>query len=517
MNFFDRLQKRVDEIDSLLCIGLDPHCADLGSNNTAEGAYDFCKRLIDATIPYASAYKPNVAFFEALGWKGVQVLEKLISEIPNDIPVLLDCKRGDISTTADAYAVSAFEQYKASAVTINGYMGVDSIAPFTKDPSKGVFVLCKTSNPSSSEVQSLALGPASGGSLVFEQVAKLATGPWNGNHNVGLVVGATDIDALAAVRSISASVWILAPGIGFQGGDAAKVMKAALRSDGSGVLVPVSRAISRAADPGAAAKDLQVQLSSLRSQIRTEKAAIAEKGAKQSISNEQLSFIQTALSSAVLKFGSFVLKSGRVSPYFFNAGKFNDGNSISVIGKAYASAIARSKIEFDVLFGPAYKGIPLVTCTAMALSVYHGINAPLSYNRKEAKEHGEGGLLVGASISGKRVFIIDDVISAGTAINESVQIIKAEGGTPVGVVVGLDREEKGTSTTGHVSESLSATQQVMETHKIPVLAVVTLTNLITYIVQLMEKGETVPGLENMTTEFLLEKVHEYNTMYGVNH
>lgn len=523
-SFFDVLQARVDAVNSLLCVGLDPHSKDLGADATPEGAYAFCKRLIDTTHPYAAAYKPNVAFFEALGAAGVAVLEKLIREIPAGIPVVLDAKRGDISTTAEAYADASFKAMAAHCVTINGYMGIDSVSPFTGDAARGVFVLCKTSNPSSAELQTVALAPPHAGKRLFELVAHLAATSWNAHGNVGLVVGATDVEALSAVRRSAPSLWILAPGVGFQGGDLSAALSAGLRkADASGMLLPVSRGISRAADPAAAARDLRDQINAVRDGVRAaaaaEAAAAASAGAGggaasvvDSLAPHQHEFIQAALDAGVLRFGSFVLKSGRVSPYFFNAGNFRTGAAIAALGRTYARAILESGIEFDVAFGPAYKGIPLVTTAGVALAQAEGgRDVPLAYNRKEAKDHGEGGTMVGADVAGKRVLIIDDVISAGTAVGEAVGIIKAAGGIPAGVVIGLDRQERGNA----ADSALSAVQQVREAYGIPVVPVVTLAHLIAYIREKLSRGEAVKGLEGMTAEALLDTVTAYRKQYGV--
>ncbi|TDJ46286.1 MAG: orotate phosphoribosyltransferase, partial [Gammaproteobacteria bacterium] len=155
----------------------------------------------------------------------------------------------------------------------------------------------------------------------------------------------------------------------------------------------------------------------------------------------QTEFIEMALELEVLRFGEFKLKSGRMSPYFFNAGLFNTGYAAAKLGRAYAAAVAESAIEFDMLFGPAYKGIPLVSLAAAALAEHQNIDVPFAFNRKEVKDHGEGGQIVGAPISG-RVLILDDVITAGTAIREAIDIIRTSGGTPAGIIIALDRQER---------------------------------------------------------------------------
>ncbi len=205
-------------------------------------------------------------------------------------------------------------------------------------------------------------------------------------------------------------------------------------------------------------------------------------------------FLHFALEQKVLKFGQFTTKAGRQSPYFFNAGLFNDGYSMLQLARFYAHSIIASEVKFDMLFGPAYKGIILAAATAMMLAE-QGINVPYAYNRKETKDHGEGGILVGAPLRGK-VLIIDDVISAGTSVRESVQIIQQFGASPAGVAIALDRMEKGNSHT-------SAVQEVQQQYQIPVIPIATLDNLL----QMLES-------ENSLVEYR-QPVANYRQQYGV--
>jgi orotate phosphoribosyltransferase len=184
----------------------------------------------------------------------------------------------------------------------------------------------------------------------------------------------------------------------------------------------------------------------------------------------QLRFIELALAREALRFGQFRLKSGRDSPYFFNAGRFSDGEAAAVLGRCYAAAVVRSGLEFDMLFGPAYKGIPLATAAAIGLAVHHGLSVPYAYNRKEAKEHGEGGVVVGAPLHG-RVLIVDDVITAGTAVRESLELIRRAGAEPVGVALALDREERGQG-------EWSAVQELERDAGLKCVSIVTLSDLI---------------------------------------
>ncbi|MFA0810417.1 orotate phosphoribosyltransferase [Microbulbifer epialgicus] len=211
----------------------------------------------------------------------------------------------------------------------------------------------------------------------------------------------------------------------------------------------------------------------------------------------QRDFIQLALDHQVLCFGDFILKSGRQSPYFFNAGRFHTGAALAALGHAYAEAIIASGTEFDVIFGPAYKGIPLGAVTAVALA-QKGIDKPFCYNRKEAKDHGEGGTLVGAPLNGK-VLIIDDVITAGTAVREVMQIIDSHGAEAAGVVIGLNRQEKASEDC-----EFSAIQQVERQYNIPVISIVQLDNVISFLEQESQDSET------------LQKIVNYRQRYGVS-
>lgn len=209
-------------------------------------------------------------------------------------------------------------------------------------------------------------------------------------------------------------------------------------------------------------------------------------------------FIEFVMQTGVLKLGEFTLKSGRQSPYFFNAGLFNTGAQLSTLANGYAAAIAESGLDFDVLFGPAYKGIPLAATTSVALANNHQMDKPYAFNRKEAKDHGEGGNIVGHPLQGK-VLIIDDVITAGTAIREAIDIIKANGAEPAGVVIALDRMEKGKT-------ELSAIQEVERDYGIPVVSIISLNDIIDYL-QTSEDEQNQSYLSAMQT---------YRQEYGIN-
>lgn len=274
-SFFTFLEKRVDDCSSLLCVGLDPHVSDL-EHPTAQSALDFSLNLVKQTAPYAAAFKPNAAFFEQYGPAGWTALKQVIEAIAAEsqrlgslIPVILDAKRGDISSTAEAYARSAFETLGAHCITLSPYLGKDSVDPFIGNPEKGAFLLCKTSNPGAGDLQDLEVasgkGQVEGENTypIYIHVAKLAQS-WNTQNNIGLVVGATQPEALARVRAAVPEMWFLAPGIGAQGGDLEVALKAGLRKDGKGMLLPISRGISRAKNPALAAAEFRDEILSIR-------------------------------------------------------------------------------------------------------------------------------------------------------------------------------------------------------------------------------------------------------------
>ncbi|MBN1452401.1 MAG: orotidine-5'-phosphate decarboxylase [Anaerolineales bacterium] len=281
--FFTFLEKRVDDSSSLLCIGLDPHISDLESP-TAVSALDFCLRLVKATAPYAAAFKPNAAFFEFFGPAGWTALKQVIEAVQAEsdrlgsmIPVILDAKRGDIASTAEAYAKSAFDHLGAHAITLNPYLGKDSIEPFLGFKERGVFLLCKTSNPGANDLQDLPVVSrrlAGDGEpptanhqlstiLLYEHVAHLAQ-IWNTRNNIGLVVGATQPEALTRVRAAAPDLWFLSPGVGAQGGDMWTALRSGLRKDGRGMLINVSRSIARAENLALAAAELRDEIINLR-------------------------------------------------------------------------------------------------------------------------------------------------------------------------------------------------------------------------------------------------------------
>ena len=324
-----------------------------------------CSSIFNAnSAPHAVAYKPNAAFFEALGPNlGMTTLRRVIDAIPSTIPVLLDVKRGDIGSTAQAYAEACYDSQNglnADGVTLSPLMGWDSVEPFISGQysSKGAFILCKTSNPGSNDLLSLSLDSGEYDTL-FEKIASFAhiwskraaqkTSDDNSSNDIqpllGLVVGATDPEALKKARKAAGEdVWILAPGVGAQGGDLEVSCAAGMNKKATGMLIPVSRGISRAEDPGKKAEELKDSINVARNAIlQANSSQDTCTDSDMTLEPYQKEFLEFSLEQGVLKFGSFVLKSGRTSPYFFNAGLFASGAALFKLGKAYAAAIMASK------------------------------------------------------------------------------------------------------------------------------------------------------------------------------
>lgn len=242
MLFTDKLSDRTRAVDSMLCVGLDPDFARIPEHLKGEEdpVWAFCRAIVDATAPFVCAFKPQIAYFAAMGAE--KTLERVIAYIHEkhpDIPVILDAKRGDIGSTARQYAKEAFVRYKADAVTVSPYMGYDTITPYLEYQNKGVIILCRTSNPGGADIEELVCD----GEMIYERIARLASGPWNTTRQLGLVVGATQPAEIARVRKTAPSLPLLVPGIGAQGGDINAAVAAGLDAAGAGMIINSSRAI----------------------------------------------------------------------------------------------------------------------------------------------------------------------------------------------------------------------------------------------------------------------------------
>ena len=417
MGFLDQLEARSAAIDSLLCVGLDPHVGELAAD-TPEAARSFCRRLIAATAPYAAAFKPNAAFFERFGAEGLTVLEEVIAAVPDGIPVILDAKRGDIATTADAYAEAAFQRLGAGAITVHPWMGADSVTPFTRDAARFAFVLCRTSNPSAEELQGIEVG---GAPLYLEVARRLAA--WAPAGNAGLVVGATAPETLREVRAVAPDAWILAPGVGAQGGSLEDTVAAGVRADGRGLLINVSRGLSRAERPAEEAKRL----------VEAIRAARARVPVAPSLDPLGQAIADGLLRVGAVRFGSFKLKSGLMSPIYLDLRRLiSDPPLLGLVARAMNRVAATC--TFDHLGPLPYAAVPIGT----AMSLQSGRS--MIYPRREVKAYGTKAEVEGVFQPGEVVLVVDDLATTGDSKIEAAEKLRAAGLVVSDIVVLIDRE-----------------------------------------------------------------------------
>lgn len=471
MDFFPRIASAWSERGTLLCVGLDPRVdSSLDDPRKAAAAIlEKNRRLIDATAEYAACYKPNAAFYEAWGTAGYDALAATIEHIPEGIPVLLDAKRGDIDTTAKAYAQSVFRWLGADAVTLNPYMGRDAVDPFLEYPGVGVFLLCRTSNPRAGVFQDIRVGQAvgttvalpgsgvapgaaaSGGEPLYIRVARECAA-WS--DRVGLVVAGNDAEALRAVRSVAPDAWFLAPGIGAQGGDIAQAWRAGAREDGLGVIPAVSRAVAGAEDPAAAARALCAAARSAYDRILEEKrggedasracqAAVwrgtdgprkEETPRNEGDLKERL--LKGLVAAGCFRVGDFVLKSGIHSPFYIDLRRVvSDVAVLEAAAEAYASLAG--KVEYDRLGGIPAAALPLATAASLR------VRKPLVWPRMPVKDHGTGNRVEGEFRAGERILLLDDLITTGKSKLEAVEILRGEGLVVEDLAVLIERGVQG--------------------------------------------------------------------------
>jgi uridine monophosphate synthetase len=386
--------------------------------------FSFNRRIIDATKELICAYKPNFAFYESAGPEGLEALRRTVAYIheATDVPVILDAKRGDIGSTATAYAHAAFEVWGADALTVNPYLGRDSVAPFTGYADRGVFLLCHTSNPGATDLQTL---PCPSRPLYEAVAAKAAA--WG----TGLVVGATYPEALARVRAHAPDAWILLPGVGAQGGDLSAALAAGLRADGLGVVVNSSRGIIYAGDPGQAAWKLRQQINAARSSL------------KATAYNARTALTLALHDIGAIKFGEFTLASGQKSPIYIDLRLLASYPAVlREAALAYAGLLRREMGIQDAgsgirLAAIPYAAIPIGSAVSLEMEL------PMIYPRKEAKAYGTARQIEGEFQPGDRAIVLDDLITTGGSKLKAIEPLRAAGLEVRDVVVLIDREQGG--------------------------------------------------------------------------
>ncbi len=441
--FFSRLEDRCRRINSVLCVGLDPRVEARDSQEAYEKILSANDRILQATLPYTVCDKPNIAFYEAWGSGGLLALEETLRRIPEEVPVLVDAKRGDIGATAEAYAQALVDRLGADGVTLAPYMGRDTAEAFLRRPGTGVFILCRTSNPGAGELQDLRVETASGtapggeapgeapGEPLYLQTADRALA-WS--SRVGLVAAGNDAEALGRLRRRHPEAWFLSPGIGAQGGTMEEAVAAGIRKDGLGILAVVARGIAGAEDPGAKAAELTRELNAAR-----EKALGGGNPEKPALPADRRRLFQGLLDTGSFQTGRFTLKSGKISPFYIDMRRAGaEPRLLKQLGRAYAQLIRQLPGgNPDRIAGIPVAALPL----AAAASLETGI--PMIYPRMQQKKHGTGNRIEGDWEPGQRVLLLDDLITTGKSKLEAAEILRESGLIVEDLAVILERGRQG--------------------------------------------------------------------------
>ncbi len=446
-DFFRRLEARVREKDTLLCVGLDPQNK-RKNNNIYKELVDWAGKIVDQTRVYAVCYKPNIAFYEVYGAEGLNALEHIVTEIiPDEIPVIIDAKRSDIGNTAAAYASALFDRLKADAVTLNPYLGKESVEPFLEYGGRGLFLLCRTSNPGADSLQEVRVCDRRGFEKYYLRVAREVIG-WAGN--IGLVVAGNNEEALAAVRKRFPEVWLLAPGIGAQGGSIDRALEAGMRKDGGGILLNISRGIAQAASPGRAAHEAVEEMRRVKLRLKNRESAakrgtktdsiggrtVAEKNNDKETSADlpaaKRELIFDLIRADCFKLGRFTLKSGIVSPFYIDLRLIiSHPELMRRTAAAYCELV--SGLKYDRLAGIPFAAVPFAAVVSLML------DAPLIFPRVETKQHGMKKQIEGKYNAGETVLLLDDLVATGVSKLQVIEILRSQGLKVNDLVVLIER------------------------------------------------------------------------------
>lgn len=459
--FFAKLEAAAHRRNSLACVGLDltpeqiPARYRGGRGDVIADLLAWTTAIVEQTAEFVCAFKPNSAFYEALGPAGAELLAATLALIPPDLCVILDAKRGDVRSTAAVYAQAVFAHPRIDAVTVHSYLGRDSVEPFLDYTARGVFVLCHTSNPGAADFQELEISDwrtldREPNQPLYVHVARAAAA-WA--PNVGLVVGATYPEAVRRVRQAAPDSWFLVPGIGAQGGDLESTVDAGLRADGLGLIINASRSISGADNHGRAAAALRDGINA----VREQRAVGAPDAASRSASAPAV--LTGLVELGAVKFGDFTLASGMHSPIYIDL-RLLVGKPALLAQVAEHYAVILASLACDRIAGVPYAALPIGT----AVSLCSGV--PMVYPRKEVKAHGLGREIEGVWQPGERVVIIEDLITSGGSTVTTAERLRAAGLIVEHVIVLIDREQGGVeklAAAGITAHSVYCISEMVET------------------------------------------------------